>query len=137
MQEVFFLLTEYIDKADIIQIIPHTLHNASHACCGHLKVIVFFIGLVIKIHKLICKPGTGIHRNTNPPGHSSGSHVFQYVHLIYDLAGIMIDLLSLHSQADSSWKPFKKLDSQGIFQCLDHLAHTWLCRVEELRCITE
>ena len=36
----------------------------------------------------------------------------------------------LYCQSDSSWQSFKKLHSQRIFQSLDYLADTGLCRIQ-------
>ena len=131
------MLTQDINKSNVIHVVTDTFHNTPYACCCDLKVIVFFIGFIIKIYKLIGKPGTWIQRNTNPFCHASQSHILQNIHLICDLTCIVIDFLSLHCQSDSSRKALKKLHSKSVFQCLDHLAHTGLCRIEDLRRITE
>ena len=42
----------------------------------------------------------------------------------------------IHAQA-GAWQSFKKLHSQRIFQSLDYLADTGLCRIQIFRSITE
>ena len=124
MQEILFLLAQDIDKTNVIHIVTDALHNTSHTCCRQLEMIVFFICFIIKIHKQIGKPGTGIHGNTDPFCHAVCRHIFQNFDLICDPAGIMINLLSLYRKAYSTWQPFKKLHSEIILQCLYHLTDT-------------
>ena len=126
-----------LDKTNIIHIVTDALHNPPHACRSDLKMVLFFVCFIIKIYKLICKPGTWIQRNTNPFCHTVCRHIFQNFNLICDPAGIMINLLSLYRKAYSTWQPLKKLHSKSILQRLDNLAHTRLRRIKNLRCITE
>ena len=137
MQKILLLLTQDIDKTNIIHIVPNTVHNAPNTCRSQLKMIVFLISFVIKIHKLIRKPGARIQRNTDPFCHSVRRHILQRIDLICNPARISIYLLPLHRQPDSSRKPLKKLHSKSILQRLDNLAHTRLRRIKNLRCITE
>ena len=137
MQKIFLLLTQDIHKTDVVHIVSDTVHNAPDTCCSQLKMIVFLIGFIIKIHKLIRKPGAWVQRNTDPFCHSVRRHILQCIDLICDSARISIYLLPLHRQPDSPWKPLKKLHSKSILQRLDNLAHTRLRRIKNLRCITE
>ena len=137
MQKILLLLTQDIDKTDVVHIVSDTVHNAPNTCRSQLKMIVFLISFVIKIHKLIRKPGARIQRNTDPFCHSVRRHILQRIDLICNPARISIYLLPLHRQPDSPWKPLKKLHSKSILQRLDNLAHTRLRRIKNLRCITE
>lgn len=71
-------------------------------------MVILLECFIIEIHKLIRKPGTRIHRNSDPLRHPSECHVLKYIYFIRDPACIMINLLSLNSQTDSSGKPLKK-----------------------------
>ena len=137
MQKILLLLTQDIDKTDVVHIVSDTVHNAPNTCRSQLKMIVFLISFVIKIHKLIRKPGARIQRNTDPFCHTMRRHIFQNADLVCDSACILINFLSLHCEAYSSRKPLKKLHSKSILQRLDNLAHTRLRRIKNLRCITE
>ena len=137
MQKILLLLTQDIHKTDVVHIVSDTVHNAPNTCCSQLKMIVFLISFVIKIHKLIRKPGARIQRNTDPFCHTMRRHIFQNADLVCDSACILINFLSLHCEAYSSRKPLKKLHSKSILQRLDHLTHTRLRRIKNLRCITE
>ena len=137
MQKILLLLAQYINKTNVIHVVPDTIHNAPDTCSSQLKMIIFLISFVIKIHKLIRKPGARVQRNTDPFCHSVRRHILQCIDLISDPARISIYLLPLHSQPDSPWKPLKKLHSKRILQCFDHLTHTRLRRIKNLRRITE
>ena len=137
MQKILLLLAQDINKTNVIHVVPDTIHNAPDTCSSQLKMIIFLISFVIKIHKLIRKPGARVQRNTDPFCHSVRRHILQNADLVCDSACILINFLSLHCEAYSSRKPLKKLHSKSILQRLDNLAHTRLRRIKNLRCITE
>ena len=137
MQKILLLLTQDIYKTNVVHVVPDTVHNAPNTCRSQLKMIIFLISFVIKINKLIRKPGARIQRNTDPFRHSVRRHILQRINLICNPARISIYLLPLYSQPDSPRKPLKKLHSKSILQRLDNLAHTRLRRIKNLRCITE
>ena len=137
MQKILLLLTQDIDKSYVIHVISHSFHHASDTCCRQLKMVILLECFIVKIHELICKPGTWIHGNSDPLRHSSRSHVFKYIYFVCNPTGIMINFLSLNSQADSPRKSLKKLHSQSILQRFYYFAHTWLRRIQNFRRITE
>ena len=137
MQEILLLLAQDIHKSYVVHVIPHSLHHTSDTGCCQLEMVILLKCFIIEIYKLIRKPGTGIHRNSDPLRHPPGCHVLKYIYFIRNPACIMINLLSLNSQTDSSGKPLKKLHSQSILQRFYHLAHTRLCRIQNFRSITE
>ena len=49
-------MTKDIHETNIIHIVTYSLHYTADSGCSQLKMIVFVIGFVIKIHKLIGKP---------------------------------------------------------------------------------
>ena len=137
IQKIGFLTSHYINKSCIVFSFSYPPHDFLYVGRINVAMKVFFIILIIEFYKSICQPGTGRKGDIQPLCFSLLGKILQRPYFFHNFAGILIYMLSLCGQLNSSGFSRKKTGTHGFFQRFYSLAHIGLCGVQNLGCFAE